>query len=288
MDTSKSSPKTTSPKITQTTWATFNHLGADAGHEKIYISDANELPLTIGHAIRVAGRTTSGLDPIGVNWNITCVAADGQSLLKKMTFFGGGSRSGSTCGEDGMWAAVDKNNKSTPIPLASAYFSESSCIYVIDAGLCPCLRCCKALLGLATRTNSTILVRPMTDYEILARDRTTLRSENLYVLVFSPNQIQFKLYHNLHLGPRDVTQDPTRAWFQCLDCKKESTVVFPSAQAKRDEIKRQSLFGFGHSIEYQPFKCKRCESKLIIVEVAEGDFPLESIPRARMVKWTDG
>jgi len=201
----------------------------------IRIADRSELPETVAKALEVVGSNRGALDPIAVNWNLTCLSDDGGKVLQKATLFEGGSRSGQTCGEDDMWAVPqDTNNKNVAVAGASKFFGELKAVYFIDAGLCPCLRCCTSLLNLAKHLNSTLIVRPMTDYEILRTERTAPDKEQIYLLVFTSDATEACIYHDIDLGPRDVTQEPPRAWYECL-AGHEITVEYPSEAAKRAE-----------------------------------------------------
>lgn len=68
-------------------------------------------------------------------------------------------------------------------------------IYLIDAGLCPCRRCCESFVAQAERTKSTILVRPMVDYELVSKHRTELDRGHTFLLLFQPGVKTFLVCH---------------------------------------------------------------------------------------------
>jgi hypothetical protein len=187
-------PKFDPALLKGTWWTTFNGQSEEANFHVLL--GTLHLPGAVQAALATCIRNISGLGEEDVNWNVTCMAQDGHTVLRHADFLEGGSRSGSSCGENDLWAvSAGKNKKGTPSPKGSAAFGYLDIIYVIDGGLCPCLRCAKSLLGLATRLNSTIIVRPLTDYALIAQGRTPLILQETFLLLFRPNAATFVVCH---------------------------------------------------------------------------------------------
>lgn len=234
-------PKADPNALKDTTWLKFNPGRLHAAYD--HSNDAGDLPPGVVAAITLVKRNVNGLQPDQVNWNVTCVAADGASVLQLAVNLEGGRRSGSTgCGEDELWSGIDKNAKSVPIPKASKVFVYKRIIYVIDGGLCPCLRCCAGLLELSRRTESIIIVRPMTDYEIISTSLTPLVLTNTYILVFTPTSNRFRLYYSSLTEAPAGTQpvvlivDPAKAKCKCTNCNSIFNVTFTLLAVKADYI----------------------------------------------------
>jgi hypothetical protein len=266
--------------LAKTWWTTFNSAGAEATYTSTQV--LADLPSAVQLALATFAADRGSLGAEDVNWNLTCVDSTGRTRLRKTAHLPGGGRSGSGCGEDALWATPKSvNEPGTPVAVGSREFGYLGIIYVIDGGLCPCLRCCQSLLGLAKRTNSTIVVRPMTDYEMIRSSRTRLDLRHSFVLVFRPNDETFTLYHSAadeaprNAAPRDVTKDATRAWFACnnLRCNLNWTVQFASSRQKADQVKVGTLFGANRE-EYPVIRCATCGTgTLELVTRAKGPFP---------------
>jgi hypothetical protein len=270
--------------LAKTWWTTFNPNGTDAAYSST--QEVADLPAPVQAALRNFAPDRGKLGAADVNWNLTCIDSTGRNRLRKTAHLPGGSRSGSGCGEDALWATPKSvNEPGTPVAVGSAEFGYLGVIYLIDGGLCPCMRCCQSLIGLSKRTGSTIVVRPMTDYEIIATSRTKLDPIESYVLAFRPTDEAFMLYHSAakeaprNAAARDVTKDPTRAWFACnnTSCNLNYTVKFASSRQKLDEIKLGKLFGANRE-EYPVLRCPQCRTgTLDLVKSAKGSFPARSI-----------
>jgi hypothetical protein len=267
--------------LASTWWTTFNPKGNAATYSST--QDESDLPADVQQAHRTFACDHSQLEPDGVNWNVTCVSKT-ATRLRKTELLEGASRSGKHCGENDLWAVpTGVNDKGTPTPRGSSAFGYKGIIYIIDGGLCPCLRCCQSLLGLANRTESTIIVRPMVDYELISSSRTPLKGA--YLLVFEPATDRFLVYHELaqeapaNASDRDVTRDATRAWFQCSNrsCNLNFTVRFASARQKSSEIRTGAFLGANRQ-EYPVLNCTVCRNgELVLVTHAKGPFPTREI-----------
>lgn len=281
-------PKFNPKLVASTWWNTFNSSGEEA--EYTATQDPADLPLAVRTAITTVKPERGGLGEEDVNWNLTCVSQDGTVRLRRTEFLPGGGRSGRTCGENSLWAVPEGVNKmNVPSPRGSAAFGYLKSIYVIDAGLCPCARCAKSLLGLAERLESTIVVRPMVDYQMIRTSRTKLSADETYLLLFTPGAKQFLVYHSSSdetpskAKPRDVTNHPLQAWMRCpsFTCKAEYSLVFPTETAKRREVKVVSLgatLGKGQFEEYPSVTCPKCKKNhLELVREALGSFPKATI-----------
>lgn len=273
-------PKFDPALLANTWWRSFN---PNNDHAEYTATDSLvDLPDQVVRAHRNHSPVKVGLSAEDVNWNLTCVSKDGTTRLRGPTQLLGGSRSGSGCGEDDLWATHRPANHKdkTPLPNGSANFGYLDVIYVIDGGLCPCTRCAVSLLNLATRTRSTILVRPMTDYELISKHRTPLKGE--FLLVYQPDATQFLVYYDLpeeapaNAGPRDVTGDPLRAWLKCakLGCGVEATLLFSSVGQKSREVKLGSAMRLE---EYPAVPCPMCKISMELVKKARGAFPTRVI-----------
>lgn len=274
--------KTTDPEfdpnlLHDTWWTTFNGDGESASYEAT--SELEDLPQDVRTAIVKFPPDVSGLGEQAVNWNLTCVSKDGSKRLRKTVHLQGGSRSGRSCGENDLWATAkpgSSGKRNQPVANGSAAFGYKKVIYLIDGGLCPCLRCCQSLLGLATRTASIIVVRPITDYELITRSRTKL--EGVYLLVFEPGAAKFTVYYEREeeapalAGDRDVTKNPTIAWMACPKCHTQFSLRFASQGEKSRQIKVRR--GSINTEEYPSIDCPQCQkARLELVQAARGKFP---------------
>lgn len=277
-------PKFTPKLLESTWWNTFNSKGEEATYTAT--QESGDLPAAVLTAIGAFKPDRSNLGEEDVNWNLTCVSADGRQRLRRTEFIPGGSRSGRTCGENSLWAVPEGVNKqNVASPRGSACFGYLKIIYLIDAGLCPCARCAKSMLGLADRLESTIVVRPMVDYQMIRTSRTRLSDQATFLLLFVPGATQFVVYHSADeeapskAAPRDVTKDARRAWMRCptLSCKQEFTLLFPSQTVKTREVKVKPVdqaVGLGTQEEYPAITCPKCaKNKLELVTQARGGFP---------------
>lgn len=259
MESVKSSTSSSSdapPRILKTWWNTFNGLNEELRPTIVRVEATGDLSAILQQAVVTVPRNRTGLDPQRVNWRVTCVSANGRDVLKAAELFVGGEMSGRTCGENDMWAVPeDVNKKNKPVPKTSAFFDRDGCIYVVDAGLCPCLRCCKSFAGLAEFTRSTIIVRPLTDYEIIASGRTPLATTSIYLLVFS-SAGTFTLFNNVIAKPVEYGS----ARYICSGKDEHAfTVLFPDTASMNRAIKRSSISaGLGSSLEYPVFRCPEC------------------------------
>lgn len=261
-----------------TQWTTFNPKGENASCTAT--TDLEELPTEVQTALSLVPCNFSNLGEIDVNWNVTCVSKDGTKVLRHAVFLDGGSRSGKgSCGENALWAQIDKNSKSKPLARGSTAFGYKGILYIIDGGLCPCARCCQSLLGLATRTESTIVVRPMVDYEMVSASRTELDRNQSFLLLFRPGATSFLVCHTAaneaprSVVARDVTQHPTKVWCRCgkPPCVAQFTVRFPA-----ENVKRQRVTANKSGVQGVEVKCPTCNQKSLapLVTSAVGDFPV--------------
>ncbi len=202
--------------------------------------------------------------------DLTCVKSDGSAVLDGPSLLVGGSRSGSAgCGEDELWAGVKqgKEKKDRSIERGSLVFAYKNIIYMIDGGLCPCFRCCSGLLALATRTASTIIVRPITDYEIISASRTRLDLANVYVLIFRPDSAKFLVYHSSPAeGPAGTQQvvavvDPAKAKAKCNTCNSIYMLSFSGQAVQADYIMPN---GVTTKVPCPKPKCKTARVMLVL------------------------
>jgi hypothetical protein len=260
-----------------TWWNDFNKVGlAKYGAT----SEAAELPTVVRTANDTFHPNHGGLDDQGVGWNLTCLSSDGSRRLRGPKNLPGGSRSGSKgCGEDSLWSvSAGANKKNVAKALGSAEFGYLGVVYLIDAGLCPCLRCCGSLLGLASRTKSTIVVRPRYDYELISKSRTQLADAETFLLVFQPAADTFLVFHTaaneapLAPSERDVSAHPTQFWCRCSQpaCRREFTVVYPAEKVKASALKQDKVLGASVKVA-----CPHCghDGLAPIIAKATGNFP---------------
>ena len=138
------------------------------------------------------------LDEGQVDWCITVFDDLGVRLVQPVHKEGGSKSNKNHCGELCLWGSVkSKSTEKQDTANAHELFSYRNAIYVIDAGLCPCLKCCSSLIGLAKRCESTIVVRPIKDYELIMAGEKAVShpQENAYLLIFQPDADDFLLYY---------------------------------------------------------------------------------------------
>jgi hypothetical protein len=245
------SPVKSTVGVESRSWLSFNAKGDTADVVFIPTQTLDGLPDTVKKALEIAAGNAGGLDVIGVNWRVCCLTKDGKVIVNKSSKVFSGERSGGigTCGEVDMWSTVaGVNKKSERNPNASACFDLQSAIYVIDAGMCPCSRCSNGLLTLASLLQSTIIVRGLTDYDVLAITRTDLAQVPVHVMVFEPGATAYKVYSSAErTGVREEKKEQASLLYKCE--KQHEYLILCTDTAP---LLKQPMAAY---------KCKRCFGK---------------------------
>ncbi|WP_017463531.1 hypothetical protein [Dyella ginsengisoli] len=272
------------PALTKDTWwHSFNAERVDADYTAT--SDLEELPSEVQVALGLFVCDFKGLGEEDVNWNVTRISKDGRTRLNGPKLLNGGQRSGKKgCGEDALWAVPKdpKNKKNIVVAKGSAEFCYLEIIYLIDAGLCPCRRCCKSFIALAERTRSIIVVRPMVDYELISKNRTELARDQTFLLLFRPGVNTFLVCHTAANEapasplPRDLTVHPTKAWCTCTSatCGLAFTARFSHENVKALRVKKSKHGGL-----VVEATCPHCHmtGEMTVVAQGIGAFPPSTV-----------
>jgi hypothetical protein len=204
-------PKATKVLLPQRRWTDYSDEGSEGAGFHVIADDLSQLPAPIAAALLIRRRQVGGLDPNEVNWNVALMMADGGAVIDSRFLEGGAKLNKGCCGEDALWLTEQPGNVKGKPPMnkGNLFFDHAQAIYIIDAGLCPCRRCCGSLLGLARELKSCIVVRPLTDYEFINSSKTTLKldpdpDKQIFLLLFTPDDAKFTVFYEKDNRPRQL------------------------------------------------------------------------------------
>lgn len=195
-------PTATKAVLPQRRWTDYNKQDSKGAGFEVIHNDLSMLPDAVQAALLIQRRNVGGLTPDGnIRWNVSVMTADGGSVIDSK-LLKGGAKTGNGCGEDALWVTEQPGNikGKAPDDNGNAFFNYNQAVYVIDAGLCPCHRCCGSFIGLSKELKAFIVVRPMVDYEFIAQSKTTLEldpeeGKQTYFLLFKPDAPKFTIFY---------------------------------------------------------------------------------------------